>query len=79
MIVLENGDVESVSLSEDEMPLLEDYSDVDVENPMHGDLLVSKRVLGIQPTDDDDEKQSEHIVHTRCCMKDKVLTIDSGS
>lgn len=47
MIVMENGDVKSASSSEDEMPPLEDCFNVEVEEPMHGKLLVTRRVLGI--------------------------------
>ena len=48
---------------------------------MHGDLLVTRRVLSIQPKDDEDEEQHEHIFYTRCQVKGKVCTliIDSGS
>lgn len=35
----------------------------------------------MQPKEDDDKEQHEHIFHTRCHVKDKVCTmiIDSGS
>ena len=81
MIIMENGDIESASSSEDEMPLLEDSSDIDLEELVHGDMLVTRRSLSIQPKDDGDEEQCEHIFHTRCHIKDKVCTliIDSGS
>ncbi|KAJ4715129.1 Retrovirus-related Pol polyprotein from transposon 17.6 [Melia azedarach] len=52
MIVLENGEIESASSSEDEMSPFEDCSDV--EEPVHGDLLVTRRALSIQPKDDVD-------------------------
>lgn len=44
-------------------------------------LFVTRRVLSIQPKDDVDVEQREHIFHTRCHVKDKVCTmiIDSGS
>ncbi|KAJ4710328.1 Retrovirus-related Pol polyprotein from transposon 17.6 [Melia azedarach] len=81
MIVLKNGDRESASSSEDKMPPIEDYSDVKVEKPMYADLLVTRRAPSIQPKDDVDVEQREHIFHTRCHVKDKVCTmiIDSGS
>ena len=31
------------------MPSLEEYSDSEVEEPVHGDLLVTRRALSIQP------------------------------
>ncbi|XP_038978204.1 uncharacterized protein LOC120108619 [Phoenix dactylifera] len=81
MIMLENGDIESASSSEDEMPPLENCSDIDIEEPVHGDMLVTRRALSIQPKDDGDKEQREHIFHTRCHVKGKVCTmiIDSGS
>lgn len=56
MILLENGNAKSASSSEDEMPLLEGCSDVDVEDLVHSDLLVTMRVLGIQSEEDNDEE-----------------------
>ncbi|KAJ4713015.1 Retrovirus-related Pol polyprotein from transposon 17.6 [Melia azedarach] len=64
MIVLENGEIESANSSEDEIPPLEDCSDV--EEPVYGNLLVTRRALSIQPKDDVDMEQHEHIFHIRC-------------
>ncbi|KAJ4702759.1 Transposon Ty3-I Gag-Pol polyprotein [Melia azedarach] len=63
------------------MAPLEDCFDVEVEKPVHGDLLITRRALSIQPKDDVDMEQHEHTFHTRCHVKDKVCTmiIDSGS
>ena len=52
MIIQDNGDVDSVSFSDEDMPPLEDCSDVDVEAPVSGELLVTRRVLSTQPKDD---------------------------
>ncbi|KAJ4708850.1 Transposon Ty3-I Gag-Pol polyprotein [Melia azedarach] len=81
MTVLENGEIESASSSEDEMPPLADCSNIEIEELVHGDLLITRRTLSIQPKDDVDVEQREHIFHTRCHVKDKVCTmiIDSGS
>ncbi|KAJ4710331.1 Transposon Ty3-I Gag-Pol polyprotein [Melia azedarach] len=81
MMVLENGRIESASSSEDEMPPLADCSDIEIEEPVHGDLLITRKTLSIQPKDDVDVEQREHIFHTICHVKDKVCTmiIDSGS
>lgn len=70
-----------VSSNEDEMPPLEDCSNVEVENPVHGDFFLSRRVLGIHNKEDSDEEQCEHIFHTRCYVKDKLCTmiVDSDS
>ena len=82
MILLESGEVESVSSREDDdMAPLEDCSDVDLEGPIKGELLVTRRVLNTQPKDEGDKVQREHIFHTRCHVNNKVcsLIIDSGS
>lgn len=54
--MLENGDIKRANLCEDEMPLLEDCSEVDIEEEGHSDLLVIRRILNIQPKDDREEK-----------------------
>ncbi|KAJ4713022.1 Retrovirus-related Pol polyprotein from transposon 17.6 [Melia azedarach] len=64
---------ESVSSSEDKMPPLEDCSDIEVEEPVHGDLLVTRRPLSILPKDDIDAEQREHIFYTRCHVKNKKV------
>ena len=81
MILLDNGDIESENSSDDEMSPLEDCSDVNVVEPVKGDVLVTRRLLNMQPKVEGGEKQHEHIFHTRCHIKDKVcnLIIDSGS
>ncbi|XP_038973206.1 uncharacterized protein LOC120105113 [Phoenix dactylifera] len=81
MILLDNGDIESVSSSDDDMPPLEDCSDVEVAEPVVGDVLVTRRALNMQPKAGGNEEQREHIFHTRCHINDKVcsLIIDSGS
>ena len=81
MILLDNGDIESENSSDDEMSPLEDCSDVNVVEPVNGDVLVTRRLLNMQPKVEGGEKQHEHIFHTRCHIKDKVcnLIIDSGS
>ena len=66
MIILDNGDVESVSSGDDDMPPLEDCSDVDIEGPVSGELLVTRRVLSTLPKDDGEGVQREHIFHPRC-------------
>lgn len=45
MIMLENGNMESVSSSEDEMSPLKDCSNDEVEECVYGDLLVTRKVL----------------------------------
>ncbi|XP_038972043.1 uncharacterized protein LOC120104632, partial [Phoenix dactylifera] len=71
MILLDNGDIESVSSSDDDMPPLEDCSDVEVTEPVVGDVLVTKRALNMQPKAGGNEEQREHIFHTRCHINDK--------
>lgn len=50
MVLLEDGNIESASFSGDEMTPLEDCSEVDIEEPMHGDLLVTSGTLNIEHT-----------------------------
>ncbi|XP_038972522.1 uncharacterized protein LOC120104801 [Phoenix dactylifera] len=71
MILLDNGDIESVSSSDDDMPPLEDCSDVEVAEPVVGDVLVTRRALNMQPKAGGNEEQREHIFHTRCHINDK--------
>ncbi|RDY03704.1 hypothetical protein CR513_12681, partial [Mucuna pruriens] len=81
MSMLDNGEIESESSSDDEMPPLEDCSDVEVAKLVNGDILVTRRALSIQPKEDGDIEQREHNFHTRCHINDKVcsMIIDSGS
>ncbi|RDY11947.1 hypothetical protein CR513_03316, partial [Mucuna pruriens] len=81
MIMLNNGEIESESSSDDEMPPLEDCSDMVVAKPVNGDIIVTRRSLSIKPKEDGDMKQHEHNFHTRCHINDKVcsMIIDSGS
>ena len=49
MILREDGDVETEGESDDdEMPPLEDASDVEVAYPVDGRLLVARRALSVQ-------------------------------
>ena len=63
------------------MSPLEECFDFEVEEPVHGDLFVTRRGLSIQPKDDGVDEQREHIFHTRFHLKGKVCTliIDNGS
>ncbi|RDY10238.1 hypothetical protein CR513_05275, partial [Mucuna pruriens] len=81
MVIWDNGEIESESSSDDEIPPLEYYSDVEVVEPISGDILVTERTLSIQPKEGGDMEQREHIFHTRCHINDKVcrMIIDSGS
>ena len=42
---------------------------MEIEGPVSGEMLVTRRTLNIQPKDDDDEVLGEHIFHTRCHVK----------
>jgi len=81
MILLDNGDIETESSSANEIPPLEDCSDVDVAKPVNGYVLVTKHSPKMQPKVGGDEEQHEHTFHTRCHIKDKVcyLINDSGT
>ncbi|RDX73081.1 hypothetical protein CR513_47357, partial [Mucuna pruriens] len=71
VVKLDNGEIESESSSDDEMPPLEDYSDVEVAEPINGDILVTRHALSIQPKEDGDMEQHEHNFRTRCHINDK--------
>jgi len=48
MILLDNGEIESESSSDDEMPPLENCNDVDVDaEPVNGNVLVTRRALNM--------------------------------
>ena len=82
MIVRVNGQITYDSEDETEsMAPLEECFNFEVQEPVHGDLLVTRRALSIQRKGDGDEEQREHIFHTRYNVKVKVCTsiIDSGS
>ena len=48
MILLGNGDTETESSSDDEMPPLKDCSDVDVVEHVNGDMLVTRHATVIR-------------------------------
>lgn len=55
MIVMDNFNVKNISPSDEKTPQLEGGNDEEVEQPIHGDLLVTRCALSIQPKEDDDE------------------------
>ncbi|XP_056844617.1 uncharacterized protein LOC108825597 [Raphanus sativus] len=73
MLLLDNGDIvseeEKVATSEEEQ----------VDYPVHGQLLVTRRSLQVQSKPEDID-QRENLFHTRCTVYDKVcsLIIDGG-
>ncbi|RDY11684.1 hypothetical protein CR513_03619, partial [Mucuna pruriens] len=64
MIMMNNGEIESESSSDDEMPPLEDCSDVEVAKPIDRVVLVTRRALSIQHKEDGD---------VECHINDKWL------
>ncbi|RDY09482.1 hypothetical protein CR513_06140, partial [Mucuna pruriens] len=81
IIMMDNGEVESESSSDDEMPPLEDSSDVEVVEPIDGVVLDTRCALSIQPKEDGDVEPREHISHTRCLDQGKMcsMILDGGS
>ncbi|RDX72865.1 hypothetical protein CR513_47593, partial [Mucuna pruriens] len=81
IIMMDNGEVESESSSDDEMPPLEDSSDVEAAEPVDGVVLDTRHALSIQPKEDGDVEPREHISHTRCLVQGKVCNMiqDGGS
>ncbi|RDX92143.1 hypothetical protein CR513_25761, partial [Mucuna pruriens] len=72
--MVDNGEIESASSSDDEMPPLEDCSNVEVAEPIDGVVFVTRHALNIQPKEDGDVEQHEHIFHIRCHINDKEFT-----
>ena len=82
MIARIDGKVETESEGDDDqIPSLEDACDDNVEYPVEGESLVTRRVLSAQVKEDDMEQQRENIFHTRCHINNKVcsMIIDGGS
>ncbi|RDX99596.1 hypothetical protein CR513_17328, partial [Mucuna pruriens] len=81
MIMMDNGKVESERSSDDEMPLLEDCSDMEVAEPIDRVVLDTRHALSIQPKEDGDVEPHEHIPNTRCLVQGKVcnMILDGGS
>ncbi|RDX76515.1 hypothetical protein CR513_43484, partial [Mucuna pruriens] len=81
MIMMDNGEVESESSSDDELPPLEDSSDMEVAELVDGVVLDTRRALSIQPKEDGDVEAHENISHTRCLVQGKVcnMILNGGS
>ncbi|RDX78986.1 hypothetical protein CR513_40647, partial [Mucuna pruriens] len=81
VIMMDNGEAESESSSDDEMPPLEDCSDMEVVEPIDVVVLDTRRALSIQPKEDGNVEPREHISHTRCLVQGKVcnMILDGGS
>ncbi|RDY13621.1 hypothetical protein CR513_01423, partial [Mucuna pruriens] len=79
MVMLDIGEIESSN--DDEIPQLEDSSDVEVVEPVNGVVIDTRCALSIQPKEHGDAKQHEHNFHPRCHIKDKAcsMIIDNGS
>ncbi|XP_043809768.1 uncharacterized protein LOC122723079 [Manihot esculenta] len=81
-MVVRGDEIVSESDSDsDEVPPLEDCSDVDIEEyPVQGESLVILRTLNVSIKEEGLE-QRENIFHTRCLVGGKVcsMIIDSGS
>ena len=79
-MILRDGDIESESEgdSDDDMPSLEDCSDVECAK---GDNLVVQRTLSLQNKCDDHGEQRENLFHTHCLISNKLcnMIVDSGS
>ncbi|RDY11266.1 hypothetical protein CR513_04102, partial [Mucuna pruriens] len=69
---MDNGEVESESSSDDEMPPLEDCSNMEVVEPIDGVVLDTRCALSIQSKEDGDVEPLEHISHTRCLVQGKI-------
>ena len=63
MVVQKNGEIKIANSCDEEIPLVNDCSNVEMEEPMHSDLIVIKGVLNISPNDEPDGKK-----HVRECV-----------
>jgi len=70
MLTRDNGEVESKS---EEMPYLEDCTDVKIAYPVEEEALVIRCVLNMQIKEDDVDQQWKNIFHTRCHIQNKVF------
>ncbi|XP_025012155.2 uncharacterized protein LOC112533908 [Ricinus communis] len=79
-MILRDGDIESESEgdSDDDMPSLEDCSDVECAK---GDNLVVQRTLSLQNKHDVHREQRENLFHTHYLISNKLcnMIVDSGS
>jgi len=82
MILKDHKKIESRSdrSDDDEVPPLEDYSDVEIAYLVEREALIIRCVLTMQVKEEVD-KQRENIFHTRCHIQNKVcsMIIDGGS
>lgn len=85
-MMLDNGDIENKTSSDEEMSPLKGSSDEEDDGsrytePLVGDELIMRRPLDIQPKDIGDEMHREHIFHMRCVVQNKVCSVivDSDS
>ena len=84
MILREDGGFESEdeAIKESKQPLGEEEEEEDVEYPVSGELLVTRRALSVQVKEEDDDMvQRDNIFHTRCFVREKVCNVvtDGGS
>ncbi|XP_016730709.2 uncharacterized protein [Gossypium hirsutum] len=78
MVLRADGEIETEDEEEKESESASEVEE-DVEQPMEGELLVVKRSLSLQGTENN--LQQENIFHTRCQVRGKVCSviIDGGS
>ena len=82
MILREDGEFESKEEAIEEFKKPLGDNDENVEYPVTGEFLVTRRALNVQVKEEDNEEvQRDNIFHTRCYIRDKVcsVVIDRGS
>jgi hypothetical protein len=69
-MIIKHNDIESESekFDIDEIPPLEDCSDMEIAYPIEGEALVIRRVLNAQVRVEDVDQQNENIFHIRYCI-----------
>ena len=77
MILREDGGFEFEEEASEEFKQLLGDDDEDVEYPVIGEFLVTRRALSVQVKEEDNETvQRDNIFHTRCYIGDKVYRGD---
>ena len=68
MVVQTNGEIKTCNSCDEEIPLVKDYSNVEMEEAMHRDPIVIKRVLDILSNDEQDGK-----IYVKECVSYLIL------
>ena len=68
-------EIESEGGDTEKMPKLDNCSDEDFKEPVHGEILVTRHALSVQIKEDETEQQRDNIFHTRCLVQGCVCNV----